>query len=175
MHPALADLYADFNVEWDGLRSVDLSVGLSSDQRLIGLRTVGDAIPEIEVDIPVSIVLETGRGEIMPLIGDPWYADTIAGHEYRMSAGAQLPISPQSAATLVEVVGDYLRAGPGHTLMDVYCGQGLFTLGFAGRASVIIGVDEDEIAIEDCRVQLQPSRQRHPARRPAAQGVAQAQ
>ena len=65
-HPTLADLYADFNVEWDGLRSVDLSVGLSSDQRLIELRTVGDAIPEIEVDIPVSIVLETGRGASCP-------------------------------------------------------------------------------------------------------------
>ncbi|MCO6450947.1 MAG: class I SAM-dependent RNA methyltransferase [Caldilineales bacterium] len=150
LHPVLSELYADFNTEWDGLRSVELCAGLSSDQRMVSLRTVDDEVPEIEVDIPVSIVLEKARGAILPLIGDPWVFETIAGHDYRLSAGTRRPISPQAAETLIEITADYLQLGPGLTVMDVYCGQGLFTQGFAGRASLIIGIDEDAVAIEDC-------------------------
>ncbi len=39
MHSSLAALYDDFNVEWDGLRSVDFRVSVTSGQRLIALRT----------------------------------------------------------------------------------------------------------------------------------------
>lgn len=150
LHPDIADLYEDFNVEWDGLRSVDISVGVSSGQRMVALRTRGDEAPEIEVDIPVSIVLEKRNGAVQPLIGDPFYFETIAGHEYRFSAGTRRPANIPATAAVLEVAANYLKPGPGQTMMDVYCGSGLFTLGYANRVSLVIGVDEHAIAIEDC-------------------------
>ena len=155
LHPALAELYDDFNVEWDGLRSVDFSVGVSSGQRLIALRTQGDEAPELEVDVPVAIVLEKRNGGIQPLIGDPWTFDTIAGQEYRFSAGAHRLFNPQASATLLNVVEAYAQPRPGRTLMDVYCGAGLFTRGFASQSSLVIGIDDDAIAIEDCAFNCQ--------------------
>ena len=149
LHPDLADLYESFNVEWDGLRSVDLSMGLSSGLRLVTLRTRGDEVPEIEVDIPVSIALETRESSIRPLIGDPWYIENIRGHDYRFSAGAPRPISPWAAEAVLETAIAYLEPGPGQMMMDVYCGQGLFTLGLAEQVSLVIGVEEHPIAIED--------------------------
>ncbi len=150
LHPTLAGLYEDFNVAWDGLRSVDLSAGLSNEQRLVAIRTHRDQVPEIEVDIPVSIVLEKNNGEIVPLIGDPWFFETIAGHDYRFTAGTRRPTHPAAQQAIVEVVADYVRPSPGQVMMDVYCGNGLFTLGFSGRLSLVIGIDEDAIAMEDC-------------------------
>lgn len=150
LHPLLADLYGEFNLAWDGLRSVDLSAGVSSSQRMVTLRTQRDRAPEIESDIPVSINLEKASGQVVPLIGEPWYFETLAGHEYRFSAGTWRPANPFAAEMLLQAAGEYLRPQPGQTIMDVYCGSGLFTLGFAGRAGLLIGVDEAAIAIEDC-------------------------
>ena len=135
---------------WEGLRSVDLSVGLGSEQKLVALRTQHDETPEIEVDIPVSIVLEKAKGGVQPLIGEPWYFETISGHEYRFSAGTRRPANIAAANALLDVVDAYLNPGPGQTMMDVYCGNGLFMLGFADRVSLIIGIEDDPIAIEDC-------------------------
>jgi tRNA/tmRNA/rRNA uracil-C5-methylase (TrmA/RlmC/RlmD family) len=154
-HPALAELYADFNVEWDGLRSVDFSVGLGSGQRLIALRTQGDEAPELEVDVPVAIALEKRNGAILPLIGEPSIFETIAGQTYRFSAGARRPFNPLASEALLNVVEGYLQPRPGRTLMDVYCGAGLFSLGFAAKSSLVIGVDDDAAAIEDCAFNCQ--------------------
>ncbi len=155
LHPALAELYDDFNVEWDDLRSVDLSVGVASGQRLVALHTQGDEAPELEVDVPVAIVLEKRRGGIQPLIGDPWTFETVAGQEYRFSAGAHRLFNPPASESLLSVVEAYVQPRPGQTLMDVYCGAGLFTLGFADKVSLVIGIDDDAIAIEDCAFNCQ--------------------
>lgn len=150
LHPLLAELYTEFNLAWDGLRSVDLSVGVSSGQRMVTLRTRRDQAPEIESDVPVAINLQRADDQVTPLIGEPWYFETLAGHEYRFSAGTWRPANPFAAELLLHTAAAYLRPQPGQTIMDVYCGSGLFTLHFAGRGSLLIGVEEDAIAIEDC-------------------------
>lgn len=154
-HPALAELYAQFNLEWDGLREVDLGVGLSSEQSLVVLRTRNDEIPEIETDIPLSIALRRRNGSIFPLIGDSWYFEVIGGQEYRMSAGSARPFNIAATEALLEQVAAYLEPSPGQVMIDVYCGYGLFTRGFADRVSVMMGMDEDALAIEDCAFNCQ--------------------
>ncbi len=155
LHPSLAALYDDFNVEWDGLRSVDFRVGVSSDQRLIALRTRGNEAPELEVDVPVAIALERSNGAVQPLIGDPWTFETIAGQEYRFSLGARYAFNPLATEVMLNVVEAYLQPRPGRTLMDVYCGAGLFSRGFAHKCSLVIGIDDDAVAIEDCAFNCQ--------------------
>lgn len=149
-HPALAELYAQFNLEWDGLREVDMGVGLSSEQGLVVLRTRKDEIPEIETDVPLSIALRRRSGSIFPLIGDPWYFEVIRGQEYRLSAGSTRPFNIAATEALLDQVVAYLDPSPGQVMIDVYCGYGLFTRGFADQVSVMMGVDEDTLAIEDC-------------------------
>jgi len=149
LHPDLEALFQDFNVAWDGLRSVDLAVSRSTGEKLAALRTRGDEAPMIEVDFPVSIVLERSDGSVEPLVGEPWYFETIAGRTYRFSAGARRPFNIPATAILIETVGELLGAGPGHAVMDVYAGQGLFTLALAERVSLVIGVEENPYAIED--------------------------
>ena len=149
LHPRLEALYQDFNVEWEGLRSVDLSVSLSTGDRLVALRTRRDEAPQIEVDFPVSIVLERSDGSIEPLVGDPWYVETLAGHSYRFSPGVRRPFNIPAAERLIETVIELLQAGPGQAIMDVYSHHGLFTLALATRVSLVIGVEENPYAMED--------------------------
>jgi tRNA/tmRNA/rRNA uracil-C5-methylase (TrmA/RlmC/RlmD family) len=149
LHPDLEALYQDFNVAWDGLRSVDMTVSLSTGERLVALRTRRDEAPMIEVDFPVSIVLERSDGGIEPLVGDPWYVETIAGHTYRFTPGARRPFNIPATETLLDTVVELLGAGPGQVVMDVYSGYGLFTLGLADRVSLIIGVESHPYAMED--------------------------
>ncbi len=149
LHSDLEALFQDFNVAWDGLRSVDLTVSLSTGEKLAALRTRGDEAPAIEVDFPVSIVLETSDGRIQPLVGDPWYFETIAGRTYRLGPGARRPYNIPAAELLIAQVREYLRAGTGQALMDVYSGHGLFTLGLAETVSLVIGVEENPYAMEN--------------------------
>jgi len=149
LDPQLEALYQDFNVEWDGLRSVDMTVSLSTGEKLVALRTRRDEAPMIEVDFPVSIVLETSDGGIRPLVGDPFYFETIAGHTYRFGPGARRPYNIPATELLIEQVRSYLRAGPGQVLMDVYSGHGLITQGLAETVSMIIGVEENPYAMEN--------------------------
>jgi len=146
---SLEALYQDFNVEWDGLRSVDLSVSLSAGGKMVALRTRRDEAPMLEVDFPVSIVLETRDGAIQPLVGDPFYFETIAGHAYRFGPGVRRPFNIPATDLLIKLVREYLRARPGQVLMDVYSGQGIITLGLAENVSMVIGVEENPYAMEN--------------------------
>ena len=128
---------------------MDLAVSRSTGEKLAVLRTRGDEAPLIEVDFPVAIALERRDGRVEPLVGQPWYVETIAGHAYRLSAGARRPYNIPATAILIETVGELLGAGPGHAVMDVYAGQGLFTLALAERVSLVIGVEENPYAVED--------------------------
>ncbi len=149
LHPQLEALYQDFNVAWDGLRSVDLTVSRSTGEKLVALRTRRDEAPHIEVDFPVSIVLERKDGTVEPLVGDPWYTERIGGQTYRFSAGTRRPFNIPATDLLIQTVLEYLAVGPGHAVMDVYAGQGLFTVALAQQASLVIGVEEHSYAMED--------------------------
>jgi len=131
------------------VRSVDLTVSLSTGEKLVALRTSRDEAPAIEVDFPVSILLEKSDGSIQPLVGDPWYFENIAGHTYRLGPGARRPYNIPATELIIEQVRTYLQAGPGQVLMDVYSGHGLFTLGLAENVSLVIGVEENPYAMEN--------------------------
>ncbi len=150
LHPGLAALYDEFNAEWEGLRSVDFSVGPGDEQRLVTLRTQADEPPEIEVDVPVSIALETSSGEIQPLIGDPFYFTPLRGHSYRWSAGTRRPVNLAATSLLMGVVADYLAPGSTSSLLDLWCGNGLHLVDLASRVEAVTGIEEHPIAIEDC-------------------------
>ncbi len=156
LHPELEALYRDVNVAWEGLRSVDLSVSRSTGEKLVALRTRGDEAPYIEVDFPVSIVLERRDGQVQPLVGQPWYMETIAGQSYRLSAGTRRPFHIPATEQWIRTVLEMLQVGPGHAVMDVYAGSGLLTLALAQHASLVIGVEEHPYAMEDAAFNCGP-------------------
>ncbi len=159
LHPLLDELHQEFQpgggeeeaaLELGGwLRRVTMRAGVRTGQRLVVFETLGDEPPELEVDLSVSCVLLRRDGQMQGLIGPPYIEEEVAGRVYRVSAGSFFQVNTAGAEVLVKLVQDYLAPHPEDTLLDIYCGVGLFGLAFKGKAGRLIGIEENPLACED--------------------------
>ncbi|NOZ27603.1 MAG: 23S rRNA (uracil(1939)-C(5))-methyltransferase RlmD [Chloroflexi bacterium] len=158
LHPLLDELHAALQLGdeeepaaglagW--LRRITLRVGVTTGQALVMFETRGDELPELEVDLSVSCAFLTRDGRVQPLIGPPYITEEVAGREYRISADSFFQVNTAGAQALVDLVQGYLEPEPGDTLLDAYCGVGLFGLAMKGRVDRLIGIEESPSACED--------------------------
>ena len=77
---------------------------------------------------------------------------TVRGEVYRFNAEAFFQINPSLLGSLI----DFAIAGAsGETVLDLYCGVGLFTLPLARRFRHVIAVESNSIAVRFARRNLQ--------------------
>jgi 23S rRNA (uracil1939-C5)-methyltransferase len=103
----------------------------------------------IEVDFPVSCVVLLADGEAVVLMGNSHIFEHVAGRDYRISAGSFFQVNTAGAEALVALVHDYLVPTGHKTLVDAYCGVGLFGLAFADQVGRLIGIEADPDAVSD--------------------------
>lgn len=144
----LDELHAALDAAEAGLTGVSLRAGINTGDALLLLETADDAQPELEINLPAAIALRTERG-VQPLIGEPWLYEEVLGRRYRVSAESLFQVNTIGAAALVELVLAYADAKPDDTILDLYCGVGLFTLALAEQAGAVIGVESSPAACED--------------------------
>jgi 23S rRNA (uracil1939-C5)-methyltransferase len=110
----------------------------------------------LQVDFAVSCVHLVGGEQAIPvnLIGNNHVMLQVAGHAYRVSAGRFFQVNTAMAGVLVQQVLDWLDPAPDATVLDAYCGVGLFTLPLAERAGLVVGVELDPGATEDLILNL---------------------
>lgn len=149
LHPLLADLYAALDLEVDGLLRLSLRAGTASGDRLIVFEMADDQPPALESDIPVSCALLLSDGRCVNLIGRNDIIEIVAGRAYRISAPSFFQVNTPQAARLVEQVLASLDLHGGETVLDAYCGVGLFTAPLAERANLVIGIEAAPSAIAD--------------------------
>ncbi len=65
-------------------------------------------------------------GESVVLMGSPHLVEQVAGRDYRVSADSFFQVNTAGAEVLVDLVQGYLAPAGGETLVDLYCGVGLF-------------------------------------------------
>lgn len=152
MSPGVEALWRNIDLDFPELRQVALRADVGTDDSLVLLKTDFDELPELEVDIPVSINLELMDGEVVNLIGSPWLWARVAGRNYRISADAFFQVNSQLAETLVRLVREGLRPGGGQTLLDLYAGVGLFGLALAEETGRVIAIEEHPSAVRDWEV-----------------------
>jgi 23S rRNA (uracil1939-C5)-methyltransferase len=148
-HPLLLDLLDSLEIDLPELERVSLRAGVNTADPMIVLEVRGDELPEIEVDLPASVVLMLGDGMAVTLIGRPYYVEELAGREFVVSAGSFFQVNTAMAEKLVEVLACYLDPQPDDVLLDAYCGVGTFGLSLAGRVAEVIGIEEDPDAVAD--------------------------
>ncbi len=154
--PRLMALYDDLDLDLPGLLRLALVAGSAADDLLLAFETEGDEPPGLSVDFPVSCVQLVGGADAIPvnLVGRNHVTYQVAGHTYRASAGRFFQINTAVAATLVKLVLDWLAPSSADTLLDAYCGVGLFTLPLAERAGLVVAVELDPGATEDLMLNL---------------------
>lgn len=152
LHPFLSELYEALDLELPGLTALTLRAGVATGDRMLILETAGDEAPELEIDLPLSCVLLTADGLPVPLIGDPYIAERVAGYTYRISAPSFFQANTAQAERLVSLVLEDLAPESHEVVLDGYCGVGLFTLPLAERAGMVVAVEANPVAVDDLLV-----------------------
>ena len=149
LHPLLSDLHAALDLDLPGLRRLSLRAGAATGDRMLIFETEDDLPPSLESDLPASCVLLLSDGRHANLIGHNHITEVVAGRTYRISAPSFFQVNTTQAAQLVRLVTEYLDLRGGETVLDGYCGVGLFTAHLAARAGLVIGVELAPAAVAD--------------------------
>ncbi|MDY7075472.1 MAG: 23S rRNA (uracil(1939)-C(5))-methyltransferase RlmD [Chloroflexota bacterium] len=155
LHPLLSDLYAaldldpDFDASLPGILRLSLRAGIEAGDPMLIFETADDLPPGLEIDLPVSCVLLLSDGIHVNLIGNNHITEIVAGRTYRISAPSFFQVNTPQAAQLVRLVTGYLDLHGDETVLDAYCGVGLFTAPLAERAGLVVGIELAPAAVED--------------------------
>jgi 23S rRNA (uracil1939-C5)-methyltransferase len=154
VEPALAELYASLEVEPQELIAVQLRTGARTGATMLIFETVDDAPPELEADLPVSCALLLEDGQAATLIGESAISEEVNGRVFRISPGSFFQVNTPAAELLVQRVLDYLDLRGTETVLDAYCGVGLFSAFVAPRCAQVVGVETAESACDDFAANL---------------------
>jgi 23S rRNA (uracil1939-C5)-methyltransferase len=78
----------------------------------------------------------------------------VLGRAFRVSAGSFFQVNTRMAEAMVTHLLEVLPLSPEKTVLDLYCGAGLFSAFFAPRVAQVIGVEAAPSACEDFVVNL---------------------
>lgn len=132
------------------VRRINLRAGVNTGQRLLAFETVGDRAPGFVVeDLPVRCVVRRRDGSVEGLVGDPWIEEQVAGRTFRISANSFFQVNTVGAEVMVDLAAEMLAPQGHETLLDGYCGVGLFGLSLAGQVGQVIAIEESETACDD--------------------------
>jgi 23S rRNA (uracil1939-C5)-methyltransferase len=81
---------------------------------------------------------------------------TVKGVPFRVSAESFFQVNTSLVETLVDLVLDRLDLRGGETVLDAYCGVGLFSRFVAPVAGRVIGIESSHSAVDDARENLAP-------------------
>lgn len=150
---ALNELWPQLDFEpLPGLERIELRLGADG-EALMALEMASLDLPEFEVDMPLSAVLRSPAGQIV-LAGDDYLVMEVLGRPFKVSAGSFFQINTAQAGAMAKTLLEWLVVNPQTTLLDVYCGVGLFSAFFAPRVERCIGIESSESACADYAVNL---------------------
>jgi 23S rRNA (uracil1939-C5)-methyltransferase len=155
MHSLVAELFDELDIDIEGLERLSLRAGVNTGQQMVIFETIGDEPFELMVDRPVSCVLMQGNGTPVVLVGNDHLFEQVAEQEYRVSAGSFFQVNTPGAEALVGTVASYLSCHPHETLLDLYCGVGLFSLALAAEVAQVIAVEAQPAAAADARFNVE--------------------
>jgi len=115
-------------------------------------------VPRFEIeDLPVSAV-HISPGGMLVLAGSDRVYFEILEREFQVTAGAFFQVNTDSAARMVthilETLPRFYPLSDSTTLMDVYCGVGLFSAFLAPHVGRLIGIESSPAACADFEVNL---------------------
>jgi 23S rRNA (uracil1939-C5)-methyltransferase len=155
MHPVVAELFEELDIDAEDLLTVGLRAGVRTGQQLVVFETVDDEPLELSVDSPVACVLMRSDGVAVTLVGRDYLVEEVAGHTYRVSAGSFFQVNTAGAGALIETVTAYLAPQSHQALLDAYAGVGLFSVALASQVSHVIAVEASPAAVADARYNVQ--------------------
>lgn len=147
--PALQDVYERLG-DLRGVEQLTLRAGTRTDQQLA---IVEGEIPDDagEWGVPVAQLTNTS---VRPAIGTPLLSEVVRDVVFEIPVNDFFQSNTPGADMLVDLVADALDVQSHETLLDGFCGVGLFGATVGQSAARVIGIDSSREAIVSARRNL---------------------
>jgi 23S rRNA (uracil1939-C5)-methyltransferase len=120
---------------------------------MVVLESESPETPELEIEADVSVVHLFDEHAVV-IAGQDNLLFNILGKDFRVSADSFFQVNTKMAEKMAQHLLTCLPVSSSTTLLDVYCGVGLFSKFFAAKCQQVIGIEESESACEDFAVNL---------------------
>ncbi len=147
------DTWPRLSLEADpSLEEIELRAG-ADEEVLLVLEGRDPRPPELEVDMRLSVVY-LGTEQPYVMAGDDFLVMEVLGRSFKVSAGSFFQVNVLQAEAMVNHLLNILPLKAQNTLLDLYCGVGLFSAFLAPRVGRCIGVEVSPWACDDFAVNL---------------------
>jgi 23S rRNA (uracil1939-C5)-methyltransferase len=109
--------------------------------------------PEMELESDISVVHMVEDDSVV-LAGDDYIVIEVLGRPFKVSAASFFQINTAMAAKMVEHLLEALPVTSKSTLLDIYCGVGLFSAFFAPKVKKVIGIEAAPSSCDDFGINL---------------------
>jgi 23S rRNA (uracil1939-C5)-methyltransferase len=126
---------------------VSLRAGKDYDSMLI-LESNSPEAPELEIEAGISVAHVFEENAVV-VAGNDHIIVPILGRDFRVSAASFFQVNTGIAEKMVSHLLTHLPISAASTLLDVYCGAGLFSAFFASKCERVIGIESSPSSCED--------------------------
>ena len=151
---AINRLWPQIDIEpMPGLDRISLRAGLDEDLMVV---LEGAELQPVDFSIeglPVSVV-QRSHSDSTILAGSDHITMEISGRRFKLSAGSFFQVNHLQAAEMVGYLVEQLPLTEEQTVVDAYCGVGLFSAFLAAKVKRLIGIEISPEACEDYTTNL---------------------
>lgn len=141
----------EFEPEAD-IERVSLRAGKDDDLMLV-LESESPEPPELEIEAGISIAHIYEENSVV-IAGNDHIIIRALDRDFKVSAASFFQVNTVMAGKMIEHLLTNLPISPTTTLLDLYCGVGLFSAFFAPKCKTVIGIESSPSACEDFIVNL---------------------
>ena len=150
--PAIDALWPQLEFEPDApFERISIRTGVDDDLMLI-LESDEIEAPELELEAGISVVHLT-ENDALVMAGDDHIIMRVLDRDFHVSGGSFFQVNTVMAEKMVGHLLDKLSL-PAKTILDIYCGVGLFSAFLAPKCDKLIAVESSSSACEDFAVNL---------------------
>lgn len=131
-----------------GMDRITIRSGEEGEDALLILESSDPQPVEFSLDLSISAVHKGPGGELI-LAGDDFIIQEIFEFPFVVSVGSFFQVNNGAAERLVSFLLESLPFNPEQTVLDLYCGVGLFSVFLAQEVGRVIGVEASSAAAQD--------------------------
>lgn len=151
--PAIDDFWHQLEFEPEtNIERVSLRAG-NDDELMLVLESESPEPPELEIEAAISVV-HVYKENAVVIAGNDHTFIRVLDRDFKVSAASFFQVNTVMAGKMVEYLITQLPITQSSTLLDLYCGVGLFSAFFASKCKTVIGVESSASACEDFIVNL---------------------
>jgi 23S rRNA (uracil1939-C5)-methyltransferase len=137
-----------------GLRIERISLRAGMDEEtMLMLEGESPHAPQLELETSMSVVHLAGKDGIV-MAGDDYVMMGVNDRQFQVSAASFFQVNTEMAGKMVDHLLSQLPVAPAATILDIYCGVGLFSAFFAPRTGRLMGIESSQSACEDFTLNL---------------------